>query len=189
MQETLVEGPITCRICLKEEENVILEDYDTFYFYRPVLADDFSEYHGWLRSPCMCTGSAEFVHDDCLQEWRRYSKSNKCTTCGARYHGVGEYDGDRGIFMSLALLRLLRAQRVNVLRRRAEEQAENKTIMDERVRIYEEKKSIGHFGAVDPRVSTIPQHEPDNCAESAKLICSVMFVFCFLECLFFLFIR
>ena len=55
---------MTCRICL--------EDHNT--------SDN------KLIVPCNCKGSIEYIHEQCLQEWRYHSKfKNKCNICDSDY--------------------------------------------------------------------------------------------------------
>ncbi|GAA5842093.1 hypothetical protein JCM9279_002785 [Rhodotorula babjevae] len=60
--------PRVCRICFGEED----EDDDL----------------GRLLAPCLCRGTARYVHQDCLRSWREADKLNsfyQCGQCGARY--------------------------------------------------------------------------------------------------------
>jgi hypothetical protein len=54
-----------CRICLEEDDKVI--------------------------SPCNCKGSAEFVHEACLQKWRRNQRRFRCEICHSHYNLSSNY--------------------------------------------------------------------------------------------------
>ncbi|GAA5930665.1 hypothetical protein JCM3775_003837 [Rhodotorula graminis] len=50
--------------------------------------DDDSDELGRLLAPCLCRGTARYVHQDCLRSWREADKLNSfyvCGQCGARY--------------------------------------------------------------------------------------------------------
>eukprot|EP00249_Psilotum_nudum_P019758 c27405_g2_i2 orf=279-848(+) len=56
-----------CRICLESESSVSDE----------------------LISPCMCKGTQQFVHRECLDHWRSVKEGfafSHCTTCKAQFH-------------------------------------------------------------------------------------------------------
>lgn len=40
------------------------------------------EESGHLFKPCLCTGSIEYVHRQCLLDWVQYSNSPTCSICG-----------------------------------------------------------------------------------------------------------
>ena len=44
-----------------------------------------------LCSPCLCSGSIMYCHQDCLEEWLNHSKKNKCELCGSIYHFTPVY--------------------------------------------------------------------------------------------------
>jgi hypothetical protein len=61
-------GAACCRICLESES--------------PTPGDE-------LIAPCMCKGTNQFVHRDCLDHWRSVKEGfafSHCTTCKAQFH-------------------------------------------------------------------------------------------------------
>jgi hypothetical protein len=87
-------GPRTCRICLEQVEpkfpdNSVLGSFGAFAFSeRPTYVSDDAEL-GRLLSPCKCKGSLRYVHEGCLEAWRKASRdaSNywQCSVCGFKY--------------------------------------------------------------------------------------------------------
>ena len=87
--------PRTCRICLE----TVLPTYhppsnslpDILQASPSVTYVSSDPTAGHLIRPCKCKGSAKYVHEGCLQEWRHadpsYGKRNywQCPTCGFRY--------------------------------------------------------------------------------------------------------
>jgi hypothetical protein len=85
--------PRTCRICL---ETVLptfhppSENIPGIFQSTPSVTYN-SEEGGRLIRPCKCKGTAQFVHEGCLKEWRHadpsYGRRNyyECPTCGFRY--------------------------------------------------------------------------------------------------------
>jgi hypothetical protein len=83
----------TCRICL---ETVLptfhppSENIPGIFQSAPSVTYE-SEEGGRLLRPCKCKGTAQFVHEGCLKEWRHadpgYARRNyyECPTCGFRY--------------------------------------------------------------------------------------------------------
>ncbi|KAJ9507703.1 hypothetical protein QJQ45_019120 [Haematococcus lacustris] len=94
------EGPRICRFCLEEEEDTAAS--------AAVLGPSTSEAalrFRWLRAtthaahaspaqndnplivPCLCTGTAKYVHRQCLEKWREATPAAfyKCTVCGYEY--------------------------------------------------------------------------------------------------------
>lgn len=59
---------------------------------------------GRLLSPCRCRGSSKYVHEECLNSWRRISANAKsyyeCNTCGYKYKfrrlAISRWVGSRG---------------------------------------------------------------------------------------------
>jgi hypothetical protein len=85
--------PRTCRICL----DTVLPTYHPpsenlpgIFQSTPSVTYE-SEDLGRLLRPCKCKGTAQYVHEKCLQQWRHadpgYAKRNyfQCPTCGFRY--------------------------------------------------------------------------------------------------------
>jgi hypothetical protein len=85
--------PRTCRICL----DTVLptfhppsENIPGIFQSAPSVTYE-SEDLGRLLRPCKCKGTAQYVHEKCLQEWRHadpgYAPRNyfQCPTCGFRY--------------------------------------------------------------------------------------------------------
>ncbi|KAH8888298.1 hypothetical protein GQ53DRAFT_654622 [Thozetella sp. PMI_491] len=83
----------TCRICLEVVEPTIeVEESATGLFAAKQRVRYLSEDPelGRLISPCKCKGSQKYVHEGCLQAWRRASPMSdrnywKCPTCGFEY--------------------------------------------------------------------------------------------------------
>uniref|UniRef100_A0A914X0B8 RING-CH-type domain-containing protein n=1 Tax=Plectus sambesii TaxID=2011161 RepID=A0A914X0B8_9BILA len=65
-------GKRMCRFCFDEEDEDFI-DADPEALMRN--ADD-----EWL-SPCLCSGSMQWVHRRCLEEWFKTVKRNQCQTC------------------------------------------------------------------------------------------------------------
>lgn len=47
-----------------------------------------------LFHPCICTGSIKFIHQDCLQQWMRYSRKEFCELCGHKFSFQPIYSPD-----------------------------------------------------------------------------------------------
>lgn len=47
-----------------------------------------------LFHPCICTGSIKWIHQDCLQQWMRYSHKEYCELCGHRFSFMPIYAPD-----------------------------------------------------------------------------------------------
>ncbi|KAF2463458.1 uncharacterized protein BDR25DRAFT_319978 [Lindgomyces ingoldianus] len=84
--------PRQCRICLETVQptyNVPSENLPGFFQSTPNVT--YEDQGGRLIRPCLCKGSAKFVHENCLQSWRHadpsYGRRNywQCPTCGFRY--------------------------------------------------------------------------------------------------------
>jgi len=88
--------PYTCRICLE----VVLPTFhvDDAYSALPeamrpaprVTYESPVGDGGKLIRPCKCTGTAKYVHEECLQAWRRQDPMQKrnywqCPTCSYKY--------------------------------------------------------------------------------------------------------
>ncbi|KAF2432074.1 hypothetical protein EJ08DRAFT_687077 [Tothia fuscella] len=85
--------PRTCRICL---ETVLptfhapSENIPGIFQSTPKVTYE-SEDGGRLLRPCKCKGTAQYVHEGCLQSWRHadpgYARRNyfQCPTCGYKY--------------------------------------------------------------------------------------------------------
>jgi hypothetical protein len=99
--------PRQCRICLDVVQptlNVPSEHLPGF-LQSPgnVKYEDES---GRLIRPCLCKGSAKYVHEGCLQTWRHadpgYGRRNywQCPTCGFKYQlvrlGAGRFVASAG---------------------------------------------------------------------------------------------
>ncbi|KAJ9141889.1 Ring finger domain-containing protein [Pleurostoma richardsiae] len=82
--------PRTCRICLDVVQPTFdLDETSTSFFGTKPRVRYVSEDMGRLMSPCKCKGSQKYVHEGCLEAWRRsvpLSDRNywKCPTC--QYH-------------------------------------------------------------------------------------------------------
>lgn len=85
-------GPRVCRICLE----TVLPTFHEPSEHLPDLLQgaprvSYDSDGGRLLRPCKCKGSAAYVHETCLQEWRyadpSYGKRNywNCPTCGFQY--------------------------------------------------------------------------------------------------------
>lgn len=44
-----------------------------------------------LKTPCKCTGSIAFVHQDCLEHWLAHSHKDTCELCSSKYKFEPEY--------------------------------------------------------------------------------------------------
>lgn len=47
-----------------------------------------------LFHPCICSGSIKWIHEDCLQQWMRYSRKEYCELCGHRFSFTPIYAAD-----------------------------------------------------------------------------------------------
>lgn len=47
-----------------------------------------------LFHPCICSGSIKWIHEDCLQQWMRYSRKEYCELCGHRFSFTPIYAPD-----------------------------------------------------------------------------------------------
>ncbi|KAF5023894.1 hypothetical protein F66182_4053 [Fusarium sp. NRRL 66182] len=86
-------GTRTCRICLDTEEPRFPDPSTTFGIptasSRPTYTSDDPEL-GRLLSPCKCKGSQKYVHEGCLDAWRRANPTEarnywQCPTCKFTY--------------------------------------------------------------------------------------------------------
>lgn len=111
--------PRQCRICLE----TVLPTYHTpsenlpgiFQSTTPSVTYESEE--GRLLRPCKCKGSAQYVHEGCLQAWRHhdpsYGKRNywQCPTCGFRYRlsrlGWGRFVASAATQVALTIAILL----------------------------------------------------------------------------------
>ncbi|CAB3408809.1 unnamed protein product [Caenorhabditis bovis] len=70
---------------------------------------------GELYYPCLCTGSIKYVHQECLVQWLKYSKKEKCELCSHKYSFQPIYRPDmpkilpifeiaKGIVVTLAVM-------------------------------------------------------------------------------------
>jgi hypothetical protein len=86
-------NPRTCRICLEVVQPVTeIEESSTGFFSPKVRVRYVSEdpESGRLISPCKCKGSQKYVHEGCLQAWRRSAPLSdrnywSCPTCKFQY--------------------------------------------------------------------------------------------------------
>ncbi|KAG5920793.1 hypothetical protein E4U42_006074 [Claviceps africana] len=86
--------PRTCRICLETENPKFNSDISSTLGIsttssRPVYESDDPEL-GRLLSPCKCKGSSKYVHEGCLDAWRRTTPTAtrnfwQCPTCKFNY--------------------------------------------------------------------------------------------------------
>ena len=44
-----------------------------------------------LFSPCLCSGSIMFCHQDCLEEWLKHSRKDHCELCNSQYTFIPLY--------------------------------------------------------------------------------------------------
>lgn len=86
-------GPRTCRICLDSVEPKFPSRVTTALGIsatssKPIYVSDDPEL-GRLFSPCKCKGTQKYVHEGCLNQWRRSSPSGtnmwQCPTCKYSY--------------------------------------------------------------------------------------------------------
>ena len=47
-----------------------------------------------LFSPCLCSGTIEYCHQDCLLQWLKHSKKERCELCGHRFEFTPLYADD-----------------------------------------------------------------------------------------------
>ncbi|KAF2172877.1 hypothetical protein M409DRAFT_49392 [Zasmidium cellare ATCC 36951] len=86
--------PRTCRICLEVVQPTFHNDTTSALPYvvqPPPRVTYESEDGGRLLSPCKCKGSQRYVHEECLNAWRKADPMQKrnyweCPTCRYRYH-------------------------------------------------------------------------------------------------------
>jgi hypothetical protein len=85
--------PRTCRICLETvlPTFTVPSEHVPEMFQSPPSVVYESEDGGRLLRPCKCKGTAQYVHEGCLQAWRHadpgYARRNyfQCPTCAYRY--------------------------------------------------------------------------------------------------------
>lgn len=66
---------VRCRYCLNNENETLRQDFlDT----GELLTND-------LISPCLCSGSAKYVHKSCLERWLTMKNTNECEVCKTVY--------------------------------------------------------------------------------------------------------
>lgn len=85
--------PRTCRICLEQVLPTFVppnEHLPGFLAGRPYVS--YESESGKLIRPCKCKGSARYVHEQCLQEWRHSDRTYtskrhyfECPTCHFSY--------------------------------------------------------------------------------------------------------
>ena len=96
--------PRQCRICL----DVVQPTFDVPSEHLPGFLQSpgnvkYEDESGRLIRPCLCKGSAKYVHEGCLQAWRHadpgYGRRNywQCPTCHYKYRlarlGAGKFVG------------------------------------------------------------------------------------------------
>ena len=99
--------PRQCRICLDTVNptfDVPSENLPSFL--QSTGNVKYEDENGRLIRPCMCKGSAKYVHEGCLQAWRHadpsYGRRNywQCPTCKFKYRlarlGAGKFVGSIG---------------------------------------------------------------------------------------------
>jgi hypothetical protein len=99
--------PRQCRICLDTVHpttHMPSENIPGFLRSQPNVT--YEDENGRLIRPCMCKGTAKFVHEGCLQAWRHadptYGRRNywQCPTCGFKYRlarlGMGRWVASTG---------------------------------------------------------------------------------------------
>jgi hypothetical protein len=97
-------GPRTCRICLEQVEPTFINaEGAAGYFQREprVVYESPADDGGRLFSPCKCKGSQKYVHEGCLEAWRRAAPTSdrhywSCPTCKFDYQ-VGRLKWGRWI--------------------------------------------------------------------------------------------
>lgn len=47
-----------------------------------------------LFHPCICTGSIKWIHQECLQQWMKYSRKESCEVCSYRFSFTPIYSPD-----------------------------------------------------------------------------------------------
>lgn len=47
-----------------------------------------------MCAPCKCSGSIQFVHQECLERWLEHSKKSTCELCSSKYQFEPEYAKD-----------------------------------------------------------------------------------------------
>jgi len=86
--------PRQCRICLEVIQPTIVPGSSSVPGLPPsaphVIYESSDPIDGRLISPCRCRGSARYVHEGCLQQWRAANPGNRsnyyeCPTCHYRY--------------------------------------------------------------------------------------------------------
>jgi hypothetical protein len=106
--------PRQCRICL----DVVQPSFDVPSEHLPGFLQSpgnvrYQDENGRLIRPCLCKGSAKYVHEGCLQAWRHadpgYGRRNywQCPTCGFKYRlarlGAGRFIGSIGMSASFSV--------------------------------------------------------------------------------------
>jgi hypothetical protein len=94
--------PRQCRICLDVvQPNLNVPSEHLPGFLQSPGNVKYEDENGRLIRPCLCRGSAKYVHEECLQAWRHadpgYGRRNywQCPTCGFKYRlarlGAGRF--------------------------------------------------------------------------------------------------
>lgn len=86
-------GPRTCRICLDVVQPTFHDqsaELPGFIAKGPSVTYE-TEGFGRLFRPCLCKGTQEYVHEECLAAWRHTNPDNdtnywQCPTCQYRYN-------------------------------------------------------------------------------------------------------
>jgi hypothetical protein len=55
-----------------------------------------------LFSPCLCSGSIELCHQDCLLQWLKHSNKDHCELCGHKFEFTPVYAEDAPVQLPLA---------------------------------------------------------------------------------------
>ena len=99
--------PRQCRICLDTVNPTFdVPSDDLPGFLQSTGKVKYEDENGRLIRPCMCKGTAKYVHENCLQAWRHadssYARRNywQCPTCKYKYRlarlGTGRLVGSIG---------------------------------------------------------------------------------------------
>ncbi|KAF2447266.1 hypothetical protein P171DRAFT_453525 [Karstenula rhodostoma CBS 690.94] len=110
--------PRQCRICLDTVQPTFdVPSENLPGFLQSTGNVKYEDENGRLIRPCMCKGSAKYVHEGCLQAWRHadpsYGRRNywQCPTCKFKYRlarlGAGKFVGSIAAQTALTITVLL----------------------------------------------------------------------------------